>query len=388
VRDTLDTVKQSENTGNKLGISGDWLERNHLMPDTQIKIRTRIASRNDLLLAGFSLALGMLAGEAGARWFLPHLYRMPDGRRSRADLQPMSAPIVVKDPEIGWVLSSTPVKSRHRFIGKDGSVHYDVVYSVKDGRRDTSVLPHSGSVVIATGCSFTFGHGVNDQDSWPWLLQNRLAGSQVINVAAMAYGTDQALLAAERQVERLHGQVRTVVLGFLGAQIERNRSAQSWLWTIYPFEKPLFAVNGENVQNRGLVKFWTLGKTLDRSALAAHILRILSDRVFYRVEEHDGSRRLTAALIREFGNRFRARGIKLVVIVLPYMEDQGPEQKEDQRFIIEQLRAANLTTLVPQFPRQTDGTLDAHRFMASTVDTHPGREYNVVIAGQLVQTLQ
>jgi hypothetical protein len=358
------------------------------MTDAQVRSSAKAGAVKDLLLVLFSVGLGLLAGEAGARWFLPHLYRLPDVLRTRGDFQTMSAPVVAKDAEIGWVLSSPPVKSRHRLVGKDGAVHFDVVYSVHDGHRDTSALPHSGPVVVTAGCSFTFGHGVNDQDSWPWLLQERLQDSQVINVASMAYGTDQALLAAERQVVRLQGQVRTVVLGFVGVQIERNRAAQSWLWTIYPFGKPLFAISGDHLRNTGLVHFWTLGSTLDRSALLAHTARTMADRVVYRVETHDGARRLTTGLIRDFARRFQARGVELVVVVLPYMEDQGREQTEDRRFVVEQLRSAGLKTLVPQFPRQNDGKLDAHRFMASTWDTHPGREYNVLVADQLAQILR
>jgi hypothetical protein len=150
----------------------------------------------------------------------------------------------------------------------------------------------------------------------------------------------------------------------------------------------LFALNGENLHNKGAVKLWTLGTTLDHSAFLAHSTRVLADRVVYQVETHDGARRLTTALIREFSRRFRARGVKLVIVVLPYVEDQRSEQREDQRFVVEQLRAAGLTTLVPQFPRRDDGTLDTHRFMASTIDTHPGREYNLLVADQLAQILK
>jgi hypothetical protein len=357
-------------------------------PDAQVRSSPKAGAAKNLLLALFSVALGLLAGEAGARWFLPHVYRLPNVLRSRTDFQTMSAPVVAKDSEIGWVLSSTPVKSRHRLVGKNGVVHFDVVYSVEDGHRATSVVPHSGPVVVTTGCSFTFGHGVNDRDSWPWLLQERLQDSAVINVASMAYGTDQALLAAERQVARLGGHARTVVLGFVGVQIERNRAAQSWLWTIYPFGKPLLEISGDHLRNKGLVHFWTLGSALDRSALLAHTTRTLADRVVYRVEKHDGARRLTTGIILEFARRFQARGVELVVVVLPYMEDQGPEQKEDQDIVVEQLRSAGLKTLVAKLPRQKDGKLDAHRFMASTWDTHPGREYNVLVADQLAHILR
>jgi hypothetical protein len=114
----------------------------------------------------------------------------------------MSAPVVARDSEIGWVLSSTPVKSRHRLVGKNGVVDFDVVYSVHDERRDTSVLPHSGPVILTAGCSFTFGHGVKDQDSWPWLLQEQLQDSQVINVAAMAYVSIVVPLVFDPRISR------------------------------------------------------------------------------------------------------------------------------------------------------------------------------------------
>src|SRR4051794_7756985 len=114
--------------------------------DLPARSSPKAGAAKNLLLALFSVGLGLLAAEAGARWFLPHLYRLPSVLRSRDDFQTMSAPVVAKDSEIGWVLSSTPVKSRHRLVGKNGVVDFDVVYSVHDGQRDTSALPHSGPV--------------------------------------------------------------------------------------------------------------------------------------------------------------------------------------------------------------------------------------------------
>jgi len=46
----------------------------------------------------------------------------------------------------------------------------------------------------------------------------------------MGYGTDQALLAAEREIARSSTiAVRAVVLGFADFQIDRNRSTQTCL---------------------------------------------------------------------------------------------------------------------------------------------------------------
>jgi hypothetical protein len=44
------------------------------------------------------------------------------------------------------------------------------------------------------GCSFTHGWSLNDQDTYPWLLQARLPQYVVVNYGVEGYGTLHALL--------------------------------------------------------------------------------------------------------------------------------------------------------------------------------------------------
>ena len=145
-------------------------------------------------------------------------------------------------------------------------------------------------VVVAAGCSFSFGHGLNDEDTWPWLLQEQLPQYQVLNAAVMGYGTDQALLAAERQIRQHPAQA--VVLGFGAFQIERNRAPQGWLVSIYPFSKPLFDVPSGQAGYLRQVRFWPRGVVGDNSNFFARFVNTLANRAYGipRMSKHGTSR--------------------------------------------------------------------------------------------------
>jgi hypothetical protein len=348
------------------------------------------ARSRKLLLVTTSTLFALFLGEAAARWVLPDRYRWISPPRriytSSSKITPegtlpgwgIGFVLSVPDPEIGWVLSPESMAK-----------HADhVVYSIDHGERLTSAQPRSGPLIVVTGDSFTFGYRVRDEDTWPWLLQERLPNYHVVNVAAPGYGTDQALMAAERKAAGSPGGVSTIVLGFPDFDIDRTRCPQSWLSSVWPASKPQFVPNGAGVQYKGQIKFWSLGSVpdyiIDHSFLLSHVANLVADRLVYRIEQHDGGRQLTIALITDFARRFQSRGIRLVVVVLPYLGDQSPPGKADRVVVIRQLRAASVPTLVMDIPRLPDGEILPHKF---TIGTHPNRQYNVLLAGQLAQFL-
>jgi len=257
-----------------------------------------------VLLAMTSIVLALVIGEAATRWLLPARYRWASTpRRSEVVRYSLSVP----DPEIGWVLSSESIKQHEAVPAPNGS-STRVVYSVNHGERLTSAQPRSGPLIVVTGASFAFGYHVTDEDSWPWLLQERLPSYHRVNVAAGAYGTDQALQAAERKVAGSPGGASTVVLGFADSDIDRNRCSQSMLRTIYPASRPRFVQNGAGAQYKGQIKYWSLGSVadyiIDHSFLLSRVANLVADRLVYRIEQHDGARQLTVALIAEFADVF------------------------------------------------------------------------------------
>ena len=317
---------------------------------------------------------------------LPSQYRLSQTHRAPAADPYFSLPLHAPDPEIGWVLSPDIIKS-HPVPTSADPAPAKVVYSISHGERITSSEPRSGPRIVVTGASYTFGQAVNDEDTFPWLLQELLPEYHVVNVAAMGYGTDQALLAAEREVLRFPGQVRTVVLGFDASQIDRNRCTERWLSTLYPLGKPWFVQKGDTVEYRGLVKFWSFGNTinyvLDHSTVMSRVVNLSFDQI-HRIEGHDGGTQLTVALIKSFARRFQSRGIKLVVVVLPYKWDYVPQSQQDRSFVVDHLTAAGIPTVVMNIPRLPNGRIDTHQYM---VGTHPNRQYNLMLADQATQFL-
>jgi hypothetical protein len=291
----------------------------------------------NLLLAAGSIAVCLLLAEAGARIFLPHPFRadrtavVAEREMRKPSNRVTWASLHRPDPMLGWTLTDS-IQYRSRLVDPAGALQYDVTYTVESGRRRTPAAPAADTesarpVVVAAGCSFTFGHGLNDEDTWPWLLQEQLPEYQVLNAGVMGYGTDQALLAAERQIRRHPAQA--VVLGFGGFQIERNRAPQGWLVSVYPFSKPLFAVQSGQAEYLRQVRFWPGGVVGDYSNFFARFVNTLANRA-YAIPSHEQARDLTVALIETFGRRFQALGTRLAVAVLPYAGDNSMTEGQDR----------------------------------------------------------
>lgn len=66
-----------------------------------------------------------------------------------------------------------------------------------------------GPVTLAVGDSFAFGDGVDDQDTWPAVLE-QLTGQRVVNAAVPGFGLDQAVLRAER-LAAVYAPMRIIV---------------------------------------------------------------------------------------------------------------------------------------------------------------------------------
>jgi hypothetical protein len=348
---------------------------------------------NETLLAISAVVLSVVMGEIGARVLLPVPARADRSAMTDASevLKPANRKLFGSlhrsDPLIGWVLTPDSMQFRHRLIDAHGAIQYDVLYSVEGGQRRTSAVPHTGPNLIAAGCSFTFGHGLNDEDSWPWLLQEKLPDYHVMNTGDMGYGTDQALLAAERAVRQHAGQTSAVVLGFGDFQIERNRSTQGWLATVYPFSKPLFAVRSGDVQYQHQVRFWSGGAAAQYSNLFASAANTFANRA-NAIPSHEGAKELTAALITSFAARFQALGVQFAVVMLPYIGDNSPQARADREFIVARLKAARIPTLIANLPRANNGLLTEHDLMVSSIDKHPNRRYNAILTDQILAFLQ
>ena len=94
-----------------------------------------------------------------------------------------------------------------------------------DGSRTTqnegSAAPSNFSKIVFVGDSFTFGEGLDDQETLPWRLQELLPDRRVVNHGVGGYGTCQAMLRVSQLKDSLSpGDI--VVYGFSFFHEERN----------------------------------------------------------------------------------------------------------------------------------------------------------------------
>lgn len=105
--------------------------------------------------------------------------------------------LVHHDPELGWKL--TP-----NWTGSHRTFDFAVRYAINEaGLRADSPLPSDrrGKLVAVVGDSFTFGLGVNDDETFVHLLNQRFGGEATfVNFSVPGYSTDQEALLIERDV--------------------------------------------------------------------------------------------------------------------------------------------------------------------------------------------
>ncbi len=128
------------------------------------------------------------------------LLRNMDWRTSnQSDLQ---AGLAVYDPLLGWGMRPN-FTSEMSGPGAVNTIEYGL-------RRTTSgAEPLEPASILAVGDSFTAGSEVEDQESWPALLEERL-GKRVLNAGVGGYGTDQVILRAQQLLPHLMPSVLLV----------------------------------------------------------------------------------------------------------------------------------------------------------------------------------
>jgi hypothetical protein len=266
-----------------------------------------------LLVTLATLELGLRAGG----------YRPWTTFRTRPDEPTLHDP----DPELGWVL-----RPGHWRYGPyaTGGTPIEVTISTDRTRRtrgDEGVGSDPGRTVLLLGCSFTFGWGVSDDETWAWGLQTRRPDLDVRNRGTGAYGTLQALLLLERVLASGERPAR-VIYGFIPDHGVRNVNAPGWFRALAMF-------SGQNIvafpycdldRNGRLVRHppeqypaWPL-----REWSAA--VTLLQDGWFaFRARGRAASaEEVTRLLIAEMDARCRSAGIRFSLLLLRV----GPSRRD------------------------------------------------------------
>lgn len=254
------------------------------------------------------------------------------------------------DSTYGW--QHKPSSKGHHFEPYGFSVDYSID---ENGNRATPG-GYDRPKLLFLGCSFTFGHGVEDGEDYPAVLAANFPNYKIVNGATNGWGTVQAWLRLQEELEQ-DTSIRAVVYGFIGHHRHRNYLRKNWLDMLGQYGRRNVHVEAEN------------GKIV-RHGFSDPAKDGLSDEGKLVANETA----ITQLLVAEMRSACEAKGIPFLVAYLP--DDRGHD------FATELLQTAGEERFVDLRNSINYAQIN------NGVDGHPTPEGHRQIAGQLAPVLQ
>lgn len=296
------------------------------------------------------------------------------------------------DPELGWVMQKSAMAEDDAYLDP-GHVEWRAVYHTdENGGRAVPGRPSSGPALLLFGCSFTFGHGLDDADTIAAELQRKLPNARVFNYGALAYGTAQSWLALRRCGERT---VNQVVYVFIDDHLRRDGADRGWLRQ-FPGE-PLFELDSSGRLQRsspGCLAYvarrvgWSLWKR-------SFVFRRLDALTAVRPDDERDVRR-AAAIIEEMRADVRSKwgpACRFVTLFAP--EAQEREMNARSRRLHDALRQRGIECLdgfaeVGRTSSDAEAGSGSARFDRATGHPRPAlaAEIAAEIAGWIARTIE
>ena len=135
-------------------------------------------------------------------------------------------PIHIKHPTLGYITRPGEFK-----ITLPGPYSFKTTF-LQNGLRITRPLnifsEKREKEIWIFGCSFTQGWTVNDEETYPWLLRERLTEYEVINFGVDGFGTTQSLIQF-REALTAGRAPSLVILSYGFFHDERNTLTRGWM---------------------------------------------------------------------------------------------------------------------------------------------------------------
>lgn len=269
-------------------------------------MRRRVWSAALATLFGIALACGVAEIAVRLTGRLPWRYVSVDPR----------IPVLNDfDPELGW----KPKPGAYvipPFTAGAKSTHITIQ---PDRSRATGTPGDRARELLLVGCSFTFGWGVNDQDSFAWKLQEQLPRYEVSNHGVGGYGTYQSLLTLERLLADGPPPAR-VLYGYMQGHEFRNVAHPVWTFSLTKYarqrmvEVPFCTVDGDGHLHRQAPERYPEWPLQGHSALVNFLEESYMRR---KVPERTAqAQAVTDQLLLEMAELCRRHGVKFGMLLL------------------------------------------------------------------------
>ena len=144
-------------------------------------------------LGAFEAYLRLTDDTASANWTYVPIEQIRK-ERNMPELQTIRSNLIFDDPVLGMRHKAEAMKIGNKVLMGDDLI-FDAVYTILEtGWRITPSNPDAKYAVVFFGCSFTYGEGLDDEESMPYKLGDILGKDyQVFNYAYTGYGAHQML---------------------------------------------------------------------------------------------------------------------------------------------------------------------------------------------------
>lgn len=250
----------------------------------------------------------------------------------------------------------------------DGRIVFDVHYTLDENGLRVTGGPGGAGTVLFFGCSFTYGFGVNDDETYPSAFYRALHGRhRVVNAAFHGYGPHQMLRAIETRT--FDAAISRPVLHafYLMLDDHLNRAAGLYRWNRH---SPRYGIGPDGaLRHAGLHSddpVMRLAHGLENlHGLPERLGRLLQERWIPPVERI----RLTVAILARSSRLLEERyGAELTVILW----DTAPALDEVERLLGAQgVRTLRVSALVPAIGPVAGDYLPPQDRIRPGVEEHP-----------------
>jgi hypothetical protein len=234
--------------------------------------------------------------------------------------------------------------------GRHESESFQVTYTIDDhGCRVTPTPESSRGTVLITGCSFTFGYGVEDGECFPAVLAREYwREHKVRNRGVCGYGTAHAYLTVTEAISGPEAELPALVLyAMISHHVKRNYLRRSYVGHLAEG----YFLRGQSADptrdRRGHPHF-----ELEDGCLVQHGLAYLEDTVADSPCLRYPEFALTEAFLTEMQRQCVEKRVPFFVVLLP--EHGDPEDEQAETRISAMLRRLQLSHLdISEMPLQT-----------------------------------
>lgn len=244
------------------------------------------------------------------------------------------------DPLLGYrIIKSEEPTQVLAIKHNSGKIAYSVIYTLNtQGWRVTPHHPNADEAVVFMGCSFTFGLGLNDEDSYPYKVAEMLGdGYEVFNMGVGGYGTHQVLAMIENgYLDDISKKYKKLHVFYMAIEDHKFRVSGKSSWDT---DGPAYKLMGD-----GSVKYMGTFQQMARQEQSQSLL-------WKRVDEDKKMSDLHAGIIKQANNDLKKRYHTGLVLVkscysepVPYLDNLSAS---DGIAVVDVLANVTMDELIP-----------------------------------------